>query len=156
MKVLLPSVIYANIQKRAEVLGLSLRGVARRANICSRTISAMKSTDYFPTLPVIYKISQVLHVSVESLCFGHSSFNGQIDYFVNYDAKRVGENIKSVRLARGIMQKDAAEESGICVTTIRNIEKGAPRMHLFTIFLLAQYYECTIDELIGRVSTNGI
>ena len=38
--------------------------------------------------------------------------------------KTLGENIKRVRLAKGIVQRRMAKDLGVCVQTILNIENG--------------------------------
>ena len=61
-----------------------------------------------------------------------------------------GEEIKQIRVDRGITQTQLAEATGIPQNTISWIEndKGIPNIYQFK--LLADFYGISLDELIGR------
>ncbi len=61
-----------------------------------------------------------------------------------------GEEIKQIRIERGITQAEVSKATGIPQNTISWIEsdKGIP--NIYQCKLLADYYGISIDELIGR------
>ncbi len=61
-----------------------------------------------------------------------------------------GEEIKQIRVDRGITQTQLAEATGLPQNTISWIEndKGIP--NIYQCKLLADFYGISIDELIGR------
>lgn len=66
-----------------------------------------------------------------------------------------GEEIKQIRIERGITQAKVSEATGLPQNTISWIEsdKGIP--NIYQCKLLADYYGISIDELIGRDSRSG-
>lgn len=62
-----------------------------------------------------------------------------------------GEEIKQIRIARGLTQTEVAKGTGLPQNTISWIEsnKGIPNINQCKI--LADYYGVSIDELIGRI-----
>lgn len=63
-----------------------------------------------------------------------------------------GENIKQIRIERGITQTEISKATGLPQNTISWIEsdKGIP--NIYQCKLLADYYGISLDELIGRDS----
>ena len=63
-----------------------------------------------------------------------------------------GKEIKAMRLKYKYTQSEVAKATNIPQNTISWIEsdKGIPNMH--QCVLLANFFECTLDELIGRNS----
>ena len=61
-----------------------------------------------------------------------------------------GEDIKQIRIERGITQAQVSKATGIPQNTISWIEsdKGIP--NIYQCKLLADFYGISIDELIGR------
>jgi len=61
-----------------------------------------------------------------------------------------GKEIKSVRIASGMTQTQVSKATGIPQNTISWIEhdKGIPNVH--QCVLLADLFEVTLDELLGR------
>ena len=63
-----------------------------------------------------------------------------------------GNEIKTIRIASGMTQTQVSKATGIPQNTISWIEldKGIPNVHQCA--LLAQLFNVSIDELIGRIS----
>lgn len=61
-----------------------------------------------------------------------------------------GNEIKKIRTERGLTQTELAKATGLPQNTISWIEsnKGVP--NILQCKILADYYEISIDELIGR------
>ena len=66
-----------------------------------------------------------------------------------------GEDIKQIRIERGITQTQVSEATGIPQNTISWIEsdKGIP--NIYQCKLLTDYYGISIDELIGKDSNKN-
>lgn len=69
-----------------------------------------------------------------------------------YDKTRVGLRLKSLRVDRGMSQRDLAEASGVSLNAIARYEIGDSGMGLDKAYDLTQAMNCTIDELVCRNS----
>ncbi len=64
------------------------------------------------------------------------------------DAKKLGENIKNIRLDKEITQTELAETIGVDKSFISNIENGKTNPTLSTITSLAKALKVSPDELL--------
>lgn len=65
-----------------------------------------------------------------------------------------GKEIKNVRKARGFTQKDIETATGIPQETLSWIENDKGVANISQCVLLADFYDITLDELIGREVKN--
>ncbi|MEM1375853.1 MAG: helix-turn-helix transcriptional regulator [Pseudomonadota bacterium] len=61
----------------------------------------------------------------------------------------VGERVKAMRTERGETQKTLASALGISRTALTNIEAGRQDVSTDKLVVLARYFECTTDHLLG-------
>jgi len=61
--------------------------------------------------------------------------------------------MKSLREAKGLTMKDAARDLGLPYTTYVNYEKGDREPSSETLILIADYYNTSVDYLIGKSNT---
>lgn len=61
-----------------------------------------------------------------------------------------GKEIKKIRTERGLTQTELAKATGLPQNTISWIESDKGIANILQCKLLADYYEISIDELIGR------
>jgi transcriptional regulator with XRE-family HTH domain len=64
--------------------------------------------------------------------------------------QRVGNNIKSLREARGYSQQDLSHDSGLTTNYIGEIERGRINISLATIDALAKGLGCDVREIVTR------
>ncbi len=60
------------------------------------------------------------------------------------------KKLKQLRLALGCTQTQMAELLGITARGYRNYELGAREPELSILIKLADYFNCSLDELVGR------
>ena len=58
--------------------------------------------------------------------------------------------LQELRAQKGITMKEAAARLGMPYTTYVNYEKGLREPSSETLILLADFYETTVDQLLGR------
>lgn len=63
--------------------------------------------------------------------------------------KLVAENVKAIRLKRGISQQVLAKKSKLTVRYISRLENTAPNVTLDVLERLAKGLSCSVHELIG-------
>lgn len=63
--------------------------------------------------------------------------------------KMVAENVKAIRLERGISQQTLAQKSKLTVRYISRLENTAPNVTLDVLERLAKGLSCSVQELIG-------
>lgn len=61
----------------------------------------------------------------------------------------VGENIKRIRMDRGLDQKHVAEMAGITQPMLCQIERGTKNPSLQTGKMLAEVLKCELDDLLA-------
>jgi transcriptional regulator with XRE-family HTH domain len=64
------------------------------------------------------------------------------------DAKKLGANLKEIRLSRGIKQAEIARTLGVDRSFVSNIENGKTNPTLSTIASLARALGVSTDELL--------
>ncbi len=62
----------------------------------------------------------------------------------------IGSRIKLLRLERKVTQKDIAEGAGVSPVSIQRFEYGTVRPGLDTLVALADYFDVSLDYLVGR------
>ena len=58
--------------------------------------------------------------------------------------------LKELRTEHGLKRSELARETGINANTLANYEKGTRQASYETLILLADYFNVTVDELLGR------
>lgn len=58
-------------------------------------------------------------------------------------------NIKTIRISRGLNQRDVAEHLNIARSTYTNIENGRSDPDTSILFKLSQLFRCSMDDLFG-------
>lgn len=65
------------------------------------------------------------------------------------------ERLKLLRTERGMNMTTLAKNIGISKQAIHNIENGKSEPSLYTTIKLAQFFECSLDELVfGKITFN--
>lgn len=60
------------------------------------------------------------------------------------------EHLFNLRTERGFLQKDVAKAINISVLTYQRYEYGEREPQLSTLVALADFYDLSLDELVGR------
>lgn len=69
------------------------------------------------------------------------------------DAKELGKRIRDARKAQHFTISETTQKTGICRTTLSNIERGAKTPSLDTLIKLSSILNCSIDYiLLGATS----
>lgn len=67
----------------------------------------------------------------------------------------ISENLKNIRLEHNLTQKQLSERINIAQATIACYENGQREPHISSLIAYANYFECTIDYLVGRSDEFG-
>lgn len=62
---------------------------------------------------------------------------------------KFGENLKKLRSEKGMTQKEVAEQFNVTAQAVSRWEKGEVEPSLQTILVIADFFEVTVDELLG-------
>lgn len=63
---------------------------------------------------------------------------------------KFGENLKALRADRNLRQEDLAKVLGTTQRRISYLETGKIQPDLETLWALAEYFDISVDELIGK------
>ena len=66
------------------------------------------------------------------------------------DYSSIGTRIKQARLKKGITQEQLAEAVGVGVTHISHLETGSGTVSLKVFIAIANYLDCSADELLCK------
>lgn len=64
------------------------------------------------------------------------------------DYKKIGNNIKIMRITQGVSKIKMAKSLGLSQTHMSNIENGNIGLSLVSAIQISQFLGCTIDELV--------
>lgn len=62
----------------------------------------------------------------------------------------INERIKELRISRKLTQKQVAEGIGVKSVSVQRFEYGTVRPGLDTLIALADYFDVSLDYLVGR------
>lgn len=62
----------------------------------------------------------------------------------------INESIKQCRVSRGYTQEDIAEKMGLSKQFILQLENGDRKIPVDRLIQMADIFECSLDELVGR------
>ena len=63
---------------------------------------------------------------------------------------RLKETLKELRTMKGLGQKELADALGTTSKTISHWETGYSEPSILQLIMLADYFEVTLDDLVGR------
>ena len=66
------------------------------------------------------------------------------------EKKVSGSRLRELRKAKGLSLKDVADQIGIYKPTLSNIERGVKPASLEMVITLADFFDVSIDYLVGR------
>ena len=69
---------------------------------------------------------------------------------MEFDIQRVADNLRAERARRRMTAEQAAAVSGVNVESLRGYEAGRTMMKIEAAWRLADFYEMSIDELLGH------
>lgn len=70
--------------------------------------------------------------------------------YLSYQVEEMKNNLKTLRKQNGISQTQLSKETGISFQMISDYENNRYNMSIKRLIILANYFECSIDYLIGR------
>ena len=73
-----------------------------------------------------------------------------IAQFLYYDIMKFAENVKQLRSQFNFTQKQLGEKLGISASNISDWENGISRPEYENLIKLADIFDVTLDELLGR------
>ena len=62
---------------------------------------------------------------------------------------KIGQNIKIMRIRKGVTQSELAKKLGISQTHMSNLEHGRVSVNLKVLLRLSHYFSCGVDALLG-------
>ena len=68
---------------------------------------------------------------------------------------KVSEILKELRKNRGLTQKELSERLKIGQATIAGYENGSREPHIYSLIAYANFFECSVDYLLGREDDFG-
>lgn len=134
------------LQLRAirKLRGFNQRQLAEELGVTQATLSGWETGKYEPDITSLKKISVILSVSLDSLILDE-----------NIDSKIYPAltNLKAIRESKGLTQKEVADDLEIGTSTLSQYETGKREPDNSTLVKIADYFNCSVDYLLGRVDS---
>lgn len=134
-----------NLKKLREARGFSQRALAMKLGAQQTSVYLWETTSRTPDILAAADIADVFGVTLDDLV-------GRTPPLVQVEAqtKPFGEIIKEKRTARHWTQPTLAEFVGVSSSNILAWEKGDTIPMLASFVRLADVFNCSLDELLGR------
>ena len=135
------------IKLRRKEIGMSAEKVAEKVSLSPATIYR-------------YEKGDIEKIPVEVLKQIADAIQTTPSYLMAYDGNPSSDDsfsmnrLQQLRVEKGISMKEAARQLNMPYTTYVNYEKGTREPNSETLILLANFYNVSIDYLIGRTSTD--
>ncbi len=68
---------------------------------------------------------------------------------------KIGTRLKQLRLERNVTQKEIATGIGVSSVSVQRFEYGTVRPSLDTLIALADFFDVSLDYLVGRSDKPG-
>lgn len=65
---------------------------------------------------------------------------------------KFAENLRNWRISQGILQRQLAEKLNVSMQTLSHWETGYTEPSIQQLIALADFFDTTVDELIGRTN----
>lgn len=116
------------------------------------TVSGWETGKDTMPLKKLIKFSNQYDYSIDFI-MGLNERNIKYSKLENLDSKKVGENLKKLRLKLNLTQESMAKECMISQTTYSNYEIGLFLINTLTLFTICKNHHISMDELLGRKRT---
>lgn len=133
---------HSRLKSCRESQGFSQIEFAQKLGVSNTVLSRYESGDREPNFEMLIKIAKTLNVSIDHLICGEPF--EQYSTFEN--------NLKSLRKSKDLTQKQLAEKINVTHVSISGYESGNRTPDLDTLKVIADYFDVSIDYLLGRHS----
>lgn len=133
-----------NLQKLRENNSLSRNDLSSKIGITNTMIYMYEKMNKTPNLSVASEIAKYFGVSIDELCYKEE------EILHNDKLLEFGKTLKEYRKANNITQKELSKITKIKIDTISRYEKGLETPTLNNLIKLSNFFEISIDEIIGR------
>ena len=128
--------------------GLTQEQVAEKLNIVSPVLSKWENDKGMPSLDMLCKLCHIYDISIEE-CIAAQKLDGKPELPPkDFDAERLGENIKSLRLKNNWSQADVGKQLFVTSQTVGKWEAGK-LASAETLVELAKLYGVSTAQLLG-------
>jgi len=130
--------------------GITAKELGHIINVAESTISLYENGKRAPDYVTLLKIANYFDVSTDYLLDRDEGQNGQDQPSASF--AKLGQVIKELRRKRGLTLNDMAEDLEISQRTLYDIEQYRAQPTLALVNHLAEYFDVSIDHLMGRDS----
>ncbi|WP_459195782.1 helix-turn-helix domain-containing protein [Wukongibacter baidiensis] len=133
-----------NIKRLREEYGLSQAELAEKLSVSEATINFFETDKRPPTYKVLNKILDLFNISADDL-LGYNTI----------DPITFGKRLGKLRLERSMTMDELGAILNLKRYNISNYENGKRVPNLETVYHMAEYFQVSIDYLLGRVNNKS-
>ncbi|WP_432401411.1 helix-turn-helix domain-containing protein [Wukongibacter sp. M2B1] len=133
------------LRKSREKKELTQAKLAEKFSVSEATISFFERNKKPPTYELLNKITTYFNVT-EDYLLGHDEV----------DLKTFGNRLRELRKEKRLNQTEIGGILNIVPSNISHYEAGKARPSLQTIYILANYFDVSIDYLVGRTDRKDL
>ena len=131
--------------ERRKKLGISQSDIAVALGYSSQMISVWESGRGVPNIQVWAKYANILELDLEGFLFDKIQQNNDHCKTMSFVGACFANNLKKLRISRGLTQKDVYLHLGFSNKTLSNLENGKSYPDYDEFIALADFYSCGYD-----------
>lgn len=131
--------------ERRKKLGISQNDIAVALGYSSQMISVWESGRGVPNIQVWAKYANILELDLEGFLFDKIQQNNDHCKTMSFVGACFANNLKKLRISRGLTQKDVCQHLGFSNKTLSNLENGKSYPDYDEFIALADFYSCGYD-----------
>lgn len=145
---------------REDVLNLSGEEFGKMLNVTKTAVSNWENGNRTPDIHVLSKIASLGNVSLDYLACKVNNSNENNPVYFHEKEKQINNKlklrIKEERIKLGLSQKDLADILKVGPSTVSMWEQGKRIPDSDMLIILANYFNVSIDYLLGRTNDKNI
>lgn len=143
-----------NLKILRQEFGLTQKQIASILNIKTNTYNQYEKGIREPKIEILKKLANYYNCSIDFVLGRNFVENEDKKTYNNYISALFSLKLKKLRIQNKITQEQLAKKLGVARTTITNYETGESKPDIETLKKIAEYFNCTIDDLLNTSLDN--
>lgn len=146
---------FRRIKNIREDYDITQKEMANILNVNRSTYSLWELSVNIIPLPNLYDYANYFNISIDYL-LGLTNDKKSGRYYKGLNLKRLGNNIRKIRLKNQLSQEDVAEILGVSQACISKIEKGLICISTINLYKFCKEFNISLDNILGQEKSSKL